>query len=311
MDRTFLPDAVGLGARLCTSLRVDEILREGATAVGVAGTSVGGGRVRVMASRAVVLAASAIGTPALLLANGIRHGPVGRRLQCHPGLVVAGRFPDAVRAWTGATQGHEVLGLRDEGIKIETVAFDLPLLALRHDGIGTGLAHGIAELDRWATWAAAIKAEGMGSVRPGRRAVKVRYDLSPADVRHLRRAVAALGRLFLAAGATDVAPGVAGWARRISDARELARLEEDGPLDARAYSLAISHLFGTCKMGSDPGTSVVRPDFRHHRVDRLYVADSSVFPTNTGVNPQISIMTMATLCAESVLRSAGRTATGA
>ena len=62
-------------------------------------------------------------------------------------------------------------------------------------------------------------------------------------------------------------------------------------------------------MGSDPKTSVVGPDFRHHVVDRLYIADSSVFPTNTGVNPQISIMAMATLCAASILRSAGEDGT--
>jgi len=46
---------------------------------------------------------------------------------------------------------------------------------------------------------------------------------------------------------------------------------------------------------------VVRPDFRHHTVDRLYVADSSVFPTNLGANPQIPIMAMATLCARRIL----------
>lgn len=305
MERSVLPDAVTLGARLCTSLRVDEIIRRGDAVIGVAGTAGAGGRVRVLASRAVVLAASAIGTPALLIANGIRHGPVGRRFQCHPGVVVAGRFPEPVRAWTGATQGHEVLGLRDQGIKIESIALDLPLLALRHDGIGVDLAHGIAELDHWATWGAAIRAEGMGSVRPGRRGTTVRFDLTPNDLKRLRRAVAALSELLFAAGATDVAPGVAGWERRISDPQDVARLEREAPVDAKAYSLAISHMFGTCKMGSDPKTSVVGPDFRHHVMDRLYIADSSVFPTNTGVNPQLSIMAMATLCAASILRSGG------
>lgn len=309
MDRSFLPDAVTLGARLCTSLPVDEIIRRGDSVVGVAGTAAAGGRVRVLASRAVVLAASAIGTPLLLIANGIRHGPVGRRFQCHPGVVVTGRFPEPVRAWTGATQGHEVLGLRDEGIKIESVALDLSLLAPRHYGIGVDLAHGIAELDHWASWGAAIRAEGMGSVRPGRRAATVRFDLTPADLKRLRRAVAVLSELLFAAGATEVAPAVAGWDRLISDPQDVARLERDGPVDARAYSMAISHMFGTCKMGSDPKTSVVGPDFRHHVLDRLYIADSSVFPTNTGVNPQLSIMAMATLCAASILRSAGEDGT--
>jgi len=305
MDRSFLPEAVTLGARLCTSLPVDEIIRRGNAVVGVAGSSAAGGRVRVLARRAVVLAASAIGTPALLIANGIRHGPVGQRFQCHPGLVVAGRFPEPVRAWSGATQGHEVTGLRAESIKIEAIALDLPLLALRHDGVGADLANGIAELDHWATWGAAIRAEGVGSVRPARHGATIRFDLAPADRVRLRRAVAVLSEMLLAAGATDVVPGVARWDRRISTTEAVARFEREGPIDPRDYTLAISHMFGTCKMGSDPKTSVVGPDFRHHVVDRLYVADSSVFPTSTGVNPQISIMAMATLCASSILQSGG------
>ena len=62
----------------------------------------------------------------------------------------------------------------------------------------------------------------------------------------------------------------------------------------------MTHLFGTARMGSDPRASVVRPDFRHHHVDGLYVADSSVFPSNLGVNPQIAIMALAQLCADGI-----------
>ncbi|MCA9546059.1 MAG: GMC family oxidoreductase, partial [Myxococcales bacterium] len=57
----------------------------------------------------------------------------------------------------------------------------------------------------------------------------------------------------------------------------------------------------TCRMGSDPTASVVGPDFQHHRVAGLYVADSSVFPSNLGVNPQIPIMALAARCADRVL----------
>ena len=59
-------------------------------------------------------------------------------------------------------------------------------------------------------------------------------------------------------------------------------------------------MFGTARIGGDPAHSVVRPDFRHHQVDRLYVADSSTFPSNLGVNPQIPIMAVAALCARRV-----------
>ena len=53
-------------------------------------------------------------------------------------------------------------------------------------------------------------------------------------------------------------------------------------------------------MGIDPRTSVVRPDFECHEVTGLYVVDSSVFPTNLGVNPQHSIMAMSRLAATQI-----------
>jgi choline dehydrogenase-like flavoprotein len=62
----------------------------------------------------------------------------------------------------------------------------------------------------------------------------------------------------------------------------------------------MTHLFATARMGSDRTASVVRPDFRHHTIAGLYVADSSVFPSNLGVNPQIAIMALAQLCARSI-----------
>ena len=78
------------------------------------------------------------------------------------------------------------------------------------------------------------------------------------------------------------------------DSAQAAAIETTGPLEASAYSMSMTHLFGT-RMGSDPSRSVVGLDFQHHDVKALYVADSTVFPSNTGVNPQIAIMALAQL----------------
>ena len=59
-----------------------------------------------------------------------------------------------------------------------------------------------------------------------------------------------------------------------------------------------THLFGTCRAGTDPKTSVVDPYLRVHGVNGVYVMDASVFPSNTGVNPQHSIMAIATVAAK-------------
>jgi choline dehydrogenase-like flavoprotein len=303
MDRSLLPAATAAGARIVTSVQVQEVMHRGGRARGLTAAAAGGGRLHIEARRAVVLAAGAIGTPLVLLDSRLRGGPVGQYLQCHPGVAVAGRFAEEVRSWEGATQGHEVTGLMEDGIKLEALALDPAFIAHSTGRIGADLTEEMARLSHWATWAAPVRAESLGTVTRARREAKVRLELIGADVERIRRAVAALCDLMFAAGAVEVAPGVVGFDRHLTDPEVTRRFRTDGPLDPRAYSAVISHFFGTCRMGSDPQSSVVGPGFRHHAIDELYIADASVFPTNLGVNPQISIMSMASCCAASMLRS--------
>ena len=219
----------------------------------------------------------------------------------HPGVSVTGRFDTVVRNFVGATQGHEVTGFRPEGLKLEALGFDLSILASRLPGVGLELARRVAELDQYAVYGAAIRAEGTGKVRPGPLGPLVRYDLTEEDVRKARRGVRRLGEVLLAAGATEVYPGIPGFDSVVRDPRRMAAIDDEGSLDPKAYTMSMTHLFGTARMGSDRAHCVVGPDFQHHHVDRLYVADSSVFPSNLGVNPQLPIMALAHLCAERIL----------
>jgi choline dehydrogenase-like flavoprotein len=303
MDRTFLPEASTHGAVIYSSTSVERIETHGNRCTGVSGWREGNGHVHLKATRAVVLAASAIQTPLLLSKSGIRQGPVGRNFQCHPGVSLTGRFREPVRAWEGATQGHEVIGLRSERIKFEVLGYDLSLLAARRKGVGRALSRDIDDLAHWVDWGAAIRASSSGSVTRGILGPRVKLDLNRDDMQRVRKGVAVMGRMMLAGGAEYVAPGVAGWDARVTSPDRMAQFESDGPLDPKAYGMAVTHMFGTCRIGSDPARSVVRPDFRSHAIEDLYVADSSVFPSNTGVNPQTSIMALAALCARSILRT--------
>lgn len=309
MDHSYLLDAEAAGATILSSTTVQGVRlgdrAGGRRAVGVTARTAAGTTITVDARRAVVLAASAVHTPALLLRSGLADGPVGRHFMCHPGVSVAGRFAEPVRMWTGATQGHEVTGLRREGLKFEALGFGKAMVAARLPGAGSALAAEVAGIDHWANWGAAVRATGEGRVTVGRggRAARptVRFGLSALDVRRFRRGTAVLAHMMLAAGAESVRLGVHGWTQPVTDAAEVDRFAANGPLAARAYSTAATHLFGTARMGTDPATSVVRADLRHHSVEGLYVADSSVFPSNTGVNPQTSIIAVALRCGEHVI----------
>ncbi|WP_017301369.1 GMC oxidoreductase [Nodosilinea nodulosa] len=53
---------------------------------------------------------------------------------------------------------------------------------------------------------------------------------------------------------------------------------------------SVGHQCGTCRFGRDPQTSVLDLHCRTHDVDNLYVVDGSFFPSNSGVNPTLTIM---------------------
>ena len=59
-----------------------------------------------------------------------------------------------------------------------------------------------------------------------------------------------------------------------------------------------AHPLGSCRMGEDPRTSVVDRNCQTHDVKGLFVVDGSVMPTSLGVNPQITILSIAEKSAE-------------
>ncbi len=64
-----------------------------------------------------------------------------------------------------------------------------------------------------------------------------------------------------------------------------------------------AHLLGTCRMGIDPGNSVVNGDCRSHDIPNLFICDGSVFTTSTGVNPSLTIEAIAARTADRMARN--------
>ena len=68
------------------------------------------------------------------------------------------------------------------------------------------------------------------------------------------------------------------------------------------YFLA-THVFGTCRMGNDPETSVVDSSLRFHGIPNLLVTDASVFPTSGGgESPSLTIEALSLRAADLLLK---------
>lgn len=63
------------------------------------------------------------------------------------------------------------------------------------------------------------------------------------------------------------------------------------------------HQAGTCRMGDDPGTSVVDRWGKVHGHENLFVADGSVHVTNGGFNPVLTILALSFRTAEHLVQS--------
>jgi choline dehydrogenase-like flavoprotein len=299
MSVTYVPWALAHGgARIYTSCRVERIEMAGGRAIGVVARSASGLMVRLSARRAVVVAASTVQTPNLLRRSGVRAAALGKHFQAHPGLALGGMFDRPVDMGFGATQGAESIHYRvSDRFKLETIAMPPELAAARIPGVGVELSERLARLGHVAVWAAQIRAEAEGEVREGWGGVdRVRFTMSESDLRAARKACALIARMMFDAGAREVWPGIYGVPSVLKSIDEVRALD-DAPLAPRSYNFIATHLFGAARMGPDPAASVVDLDFRVHGTEGLYVVDSSVFPTNLGVNPQHTIMAMSRLAA--------------
>ena len=120
------------------------------------------------------------------------------------------------------------------------------------------------------------------------------------------RAHVELARLHQAAGAAEIftrTPTRAALAprrglRRVPRAR--SRRASYGPNDVACFT---AHQMGSCRMGSDPATSVADGRGELHDTKGVWIGDASAFPTAPGVNPMISIMSLAHRTAGEMLRA--------
>jgi len=304
--KTYLLDAYRRRARIVVNCKVDRVLIEDGRAVGVRAT------VRqpempaftlIVRSRAVVAAAGAIGTPAVLQRSGVRSPAVGRWLRLHPGVAVLGVFDETLRPWEGSLQAvysDEWINLDGQyhGVKLESGPMHPAILAHAIPWQDpTQYRRLMRLLPNMSVLAPLVRDHGGGRVTAKDGAARVDYRLGKNDLADIRRGIQAAVQIMEAGGAREIFTGQSAYISYRPGQRggvEAFMTEVDrggyGPGQMGYFSF---HQMGSCRMGNDPATSVIGPDHQAHLVKGLFVADGSAFPSASGVNPMITIMAMA------------------
>ena len=318
--RLHLAEAARRGARFLVEAPVTRILLEGGRATGVEGRTRGGHPFAVRA-RQVVVAAGALRTPVILERSGLRHPALGRYLRLHPVAAVIGRYVEPIEMWRGTTQAARSAEFAGpNGFIIESVPAHPGLAALAFPW--AGLAESQAILDRLRHFAPLVgvcRDHDGGSLTLRRSgSVRISYRVSPRDTATLRRSLVATARLHRAARAVEVAAlgtpaawfGHAGFvAGSDIEAQFEGYLDRLGRFDFSPNRglLGSAHQMGTARMGAGPRDHAcdprgrVRADARDRMVGALYVADASLFPSASGVNPMVTVMALARRVARTVL----------
>jgi choline dehydrogenase-like flavoprotein len=297
---SYMPRALARGAGVLTDIRVEELWVERGRCVGVVGRAIDplsrepSYAVKIRA-RAVVVACGAVQTPYLLLRHRAlrksRH--LGKNFRCHPNAKVLAVYPFDVEGWKGVSQYAQIREFMSEGILMAENFVPPGALAAHIPVHGDEAWELMQRYNQMVLSGVLVEDSTSGVVsRSFLGMPEVRYDVTQFDHRRFLRGVKLLAEMHFVLGAEKVLLPFSSFpvARSVDD---LALLDEKR-VARKDLELFTVHLMGTARMGGSPETSVVSPTGELWELPGCYVADASLFPTAIGVNPQITIMALAT-----------------
>ena len=300
--RTYLQHAHELGARIVVGADVERVATSADVATGVEGHV--GRHTLTVRARAVVLAAGSLNTPAIMLRSGLNGPAVGRNLRLHPAFPVWGDFDETFEPWSGIMQAlysdqFANLDGQGYGVKFETAPIHPVFLGVLNPwNSGAQFKRLITRYRHKNLIGVLLRDTSAGRVTVDRKGRPVwKYRLNKHDVTHLRQGVLRASEVLAAAGANEVATPTSTqvvWNPNGSETVDdfILRVDSAG-YRAGQFSLGSWHQMGTAAMGADPKRSVVDGDNEAHGTPNLFVLDASTFPASSGVNPMISIQTIA------------------
>ena len=308
--------------RIYCNCDIDRIIYRDGIAEGVEGNFINIDKTKMFRIRVnpkiVIICAGAIASTKLLLQNGIAQKTAGVGLCLHPGVEVIGDFDYEIKGNQGIPMAYTVhdFGVtRQSDLTREKFNFDdstdefliesifLPLLQFSIAlSAGGALEHRslIQRFNNYAMAGIVVRDSNVGRValtNTGRAGVS--YEPSIKELKAIAKGVEVLARMWFALGAKRI----------INSHRSMPIVDKEDDLpkllkkiveDPNNLLLGSAHPQSGNRIGKSPADSVLDSNCKVHGFQNLFVCDASVFPTAVGVNPQISVMTVASIVASRI-----------
>ncbi len=257
-------------------------------------------------ARVVVISAGSIASSQILLKNRIATSNAGKGLSLHPAPALLGKFTEEINAHNGIPMAYTCEefgvpnGIKDGGFLIESVFLPIFSFSIGLPSFLTEHAQLMKDFTHYTMAGVMIRDESNGTITLSDKGnPKIHYELSQKDIKNLAKGVETLAGMWFDVGAEKVISGHEDCVT-LNTKNDIPKLVEAIKTNPDGLAVASAHPQGGNKMGEDKETCVVNSNCKVHSFENLYVSDASVFPTSIGVNPQVTVMAIATMTADHI-----------
>jgi long-chain-alcohol oxidase len=264
-------------------------------------------------SKVTVVACGAINTPVLLKKSGLKNPNIGKHLHLHPVVMVWGQFPNCTKkSYEGAilTAMTKVPSKDGYGALIQTPALHPGMFSALTPWVSSAdFKHRMTRFSHTAHIFSLVRDRGSGTVDSSG---YIRYNMDTRDEQMLKNGIGKMIRIMAAAGAEEVGTqhikGDSVKPKSVSshDFEKFVEMAKWKDIRGLTTPVCSAHQMGSCRMGVNEETSVVDERGESWEVEGLYLADSSIVPTAIGVNPMVTIQSIAYCVAQCILQDLER-----
>lgn len=305
---TFLENSKKEKLEIFANCKAESVTRDGNKILSVKGVATDPNtkikhNVEIFAEK-IVLSAGSIASSEFLLKNNLSNsnGKVGEQFSLHPSSSVVAEFDDPVNGQDSSVMAYycdkfSILQQREFGFMIESVFVAPSQFSIIMPSFGMENLQHVKSYHNVSMAGVLVHDQSVGKIKLNHnKDATLDYTLGKDDQAKMVQGIREAAKIYFRAGAKRVITGHI-ETMILENEGDISKITDDSAGQGKLL-VASAHPQGGNIMGKDPKESIVDSYCKSHEISNLYVCDASVFPTSVGVNPQLTVLMLATLASE-------------